>query len=190
MSEAPRCQGVDGVPASASLSSGTLGPEAGQPACGCCGETQDRRPFLQALLGLEGLLEGLEEPARYWGFPGSSGSKEPTCNAGDIRDAGSIPGLGRSPGEGNGKALQYSYWEISWTDSLRATERACSTHARFLTTPAGSAPQGRHRQGHARPLAPAPPALPAQQTEAEGALRPPFTDEETEAQEVQGTQTL
>ena len=29
-------------------------------------------------------------------------------NAGDIRDAGSIPGLGRSPGEGNGSPLQYS----------------------------------------------------------------------------------
>ena len=30
------------------------------------------------------------------------------ANAGDIRDAGSIPGLGRSPGEGNGNPLQYS----------------------------------------------------------------------------------
>ena len=38
------------------------------------------------------------------GFPGGSDSKEPTCNAGDL---GSIPGLGRSPGEGNGYPLQY-----------------------------------------------------------------------------------
>ena len=30
------------------------------------------------------------------------------ANAGDIRDIGSIPGLGRSPGEGNGTPLQYS----------------------------------------------------------------------------------
>ena len=30
------------------------------------------------------------------------------CNAGDTRDAGSIPGLGRSPGGGNGNPLQYS----------------------------------------------------------------------------------
>ena len=29
------------------------------------------------------------------------------ANAGDIRDAGFIPGLGRSPGEGNGNPLQY-----------------------------------------------------------------------------------
>ena len=34
--------------------------------------------------------------------------KKPTYNAGDARDAGSIPGLGRSPGEGNGNPLQYS----------------------------------------------------------------------------------
>jgi len=33
------------------------------------------------------------------GFPGDLAGKEPTCNAGDL---GSIPGLGRSPGEGNG----------------------------------------------------------------------------------------
>ena len=38
-------------------------------------------------------------------FPNSSVGKEPTCNAGD---AGSIPGLGRSPGEGLGYPLQYS----------------------------------------------------------------------------------
>ena len=31
------------------------------------------------------------------------------ANAGDARDAGSIPGSGRSPGEGNGNPLQYSY---------------------------------------------------------------------------------
>ena len=34
--------------------------------------------------------------------------KESTCNAGDAGDAVSIPGLGRSPGEGNGISLQYS----------------------------------------------------------------------------------
>ena len=32
-------------------------------------------------------------------------------NTGDIRDASSIPGLGRSPGGGNGNPLQYSYLE-------------------------------------------------------------------------------
>ena len=34
--------------------------------------------------------------------------KDPPANAGDIRDVGSMPGLGKSPGEGNGYPLQYS----------------------------------------------------------------------------------
>ena len=37
--------------------------------------------------------------------------KNPPTNAGDIRDAGSIPGLGRCPGEGNGNPPQYSCLE-------------------------------------------------------------------------------
>ena len=37
--------------------------------------------------------------------------KYPSANAGDIRDSGLIPGLGRSPGEGNGNPLQYSCLE-------------------------------------------------------------------------------
>ena len=44
----------------------------------------------------------------YWGFPGGSDSKASACNAGD---PGSIPGSGRSPGEGNGNSLQYSCLE-------------------------------------------------------------------------------
>ena len=43
--------------------------------------------------------------SRFTGFPGGAGSKESVCNAEDL---GSIPGLGRSPGEGNGYPLQYS----------------------------------------------------------------------------------
>ena len=39
------------------------------------------------------------------GFPGGSDGKVSVCNAGDL---GSIPGSGRSPGEGNGNPLQYS----------------------------------------------------------------------------------
>ena len=37
--------------------------------------------------------------------------ENPAANTGDIRDAGSIPGSGRSPGEGNGNMLQYSCLE-------------------------------------------------------------------------------
>ena len=42
------------------------------------------------------------------GFPHSSVGKSSACNAGD---PGSIPGLGRSPGEENGSPLQYSCLE-------------------------------------------------------------------------------
>ena len=41
----------------------------------------------------------------FLGFPCGSAGKEFTCNVGDL---GSIPGLGRSPGEGKGYPLQYS----------------------------------------------------------------------------------
>ena len=44
------------------------------------------------------------------GFPGGSDDRESACNAGDL---GSIPGSGRSPGEGNDNPLQYSYLENS-----------------------------------------------------------------------------
>ena len=37
--------------------------------------------------------------------------KNPPANAGDVRDAGLTPGLGRSPGEGHGNPLQYSCGE-------------------------------------------------------------------------------
>ena len=44
----------------------------------------------------------------FLGFPGGSDGKESACNVGDL---GSIPGLGRYPGEGNGNPLQYSCLE-------------------------------------------------------------------------------
>ena len=46
----------------------------------------------------------------FGGFPCGSAGEESTCNAGDL---GSIPGLGRSPGEGKGYSLQYSGLENS-----------------------------------------------------------------------------
>ena len=42
------------------------------------------------------------------GFPGNAVVKNPPANAGDARDVGSISGLGRSLGVGNGNSLQYS----------------------------------------------------------------------------------
>ena len=47
--------------------------------------------------------------------------KNPPANAGDIRDAGSIAGLERSPGEGNGNSLWYSCLENSMDRILQTT---------------------------------------------------------------------
>ena len=47
-----------------------------------------------------------------WASPGGSDGKESTCNAGD---PGSIPGLGGSPGEGNGNPHPCSCLKIPWT---------------------------------------------------------------------------
>ena len=62
-------------------------------------------------LGWDDLLEKkrLSTPV-FLGFPGGSAGKESTCSAGDL---GLIPGLGKSPGEGNGNPLQYSCLENS-----------------------------------------------------------------------------
>ena len=81
----------------------------------------------------------------HWRFPGSSASKEFACNAGD---PGLSPGLGRSPGEGIGYPLQYSWaslvaqlvknlpaiWEtwvqsLGWEDPL---ENGTATHSSIL----------------------------------------------------------
>ena len=59
------------------------------------------------------------------GFPSGSDSKASVCNAGDL---GSIPGLGRSPGKGNGSPLQYSCLEKPM-DHARARTRSPSPRA-------------------------------------------------------------
>ena len=48
---------------------------------------------------------------RLQGFSGNSDGEESACNAGDLEDVSSIPGLGRSPGERNGNQLQYACLE-------------------------------------------------------------------------------
>ena len=81
----------------------------------------------------------------YIGFPGSSAGKESACSAGG---PGLIPGLGRSPGEGIGYPLQYSWaslvaqmaknpsamWE-TWVQSLGhkyPLQREMATHSSVL----------------------------------------------------------
>ena len=55
----------------------------------------------------DAICSNLSDPR---GFPCGSAGKESTCNVGDL---GSVPGLGRSPGEGKGYPLQYSGLENS-----------------------------------------------------------------------------
>ena len=45
------------------------------------------------------------------GFPGGTSGKEPASNAGNVRDADSVPGSGRSPGGRHDNPLQYSCLE-------------------------------------------------------------------------------
>ena len=76
------------------------------------------------------------------GFPGSSAGKESTCNAGD---PSSIPGSGRSPGEGIGYPLQYS-----WTSLAAQTVKNLPT---MQETWVGSLSRGRSPgRGHGNPL--------------------------------------
>ena len=64
--------------------------------------------MIQRLVG-EIILENTHTYFTYiYSFSGGSDGKASACNA---RDPGSIPGLGRSPGEGNGNPLQYSCLE-------------------------------------------------------------------------------
>ena len=48
-----------------------------------------------------------------WRFPGGSVVKNPPANAGNARDGGLIPGLGMSPGEGNGNDSGILAWKLS-----------------------------------------------------------------------------
>ena len=60
----------------------------------------------------------------FLGFPCGSAGKEYACNAGDL---GLIPGLGRSPGEGNGNPVQYSGLEHSMDYIVHGVEESDTT---------------------------------------------------------------
>ena len=63
---------------------------------------------IQQSFMVETFSEGIFQPIKgvyEKGFPGGSDGKASACNVGD---PGSIPGSGRSPGEGNGNPFQYS----------------------------------------------------------------------------------
>ena len=72
----------------------------------------------------------------FKGFPGGSEGKASAYNAGDL---GSIPGLGRSPGEGNGNPLQYSCLENpmdggAWGATVHGVAKSRTRLSDFTTT--------------------------------------------------------
>ena len=64
-------------------------------------------------MDLASLKHNLVNSLKILGFPGSIVVKNLPANAGDARDSGLIPGLGKSPRGGNGNPLQYSCLENS-----------------------------------------------------------------------------
>ena len=57
--------------------------------------------------------------------------KNPPANAGDIRDKGSVPGLGRSPGGGHGNSFQYSCLQNpmdrgAWWATVQRVAQSCT----------------------------------------------------------------
>jgi len=70
--------------------------------------------LLQGIFLTQGLNPGLQHWGQmfyYLSHQGIPMVKNPPDNSGDIRDTGSIPGLGRFPGKGHGYSLQYSCLE-------------------------------------------------------------------------------
>ena len=70
------------------------------------------------------------------GFPGGSEVKASACNVGDL---GSIPGSGRSPGEGNGNPLQYSCLETpmdrgAWWATVHGVTKSLTRLSDFTFT--------------------------------------------------------
>ena len=76
------------------------------------------------------------------GFPGGDGGKEPSTNAGDVKDTGSIPRSGRSPGGKHGNPLQYSCLENpmnreAWMATVQRVEKS-QTQLKRLSTLSGT----------------------------------------------------
>ena len=74
-------------------------------------------------------------PISCWGFPDGLAGKESTCNAGDVRDVGSIPGLGRSLEE-----------------EMQPTELFLPEKSHGQRSLAGYSPKGRKESDTTKPL--------------------------------------
>ena len=87
--------------------------------------SSSRRPQFNSWVGkIHWGRDRLPTPA-FLGFPGGSAGKESACHAGDL---GSIPGLGRSPGEETSSILA---WRIPWTVQSTGSQRVGHDWATF-----------------------------------------------------------
>ena len=82
--------------------------------------------------------ESLMADPQPMGFPGGASGKNPPVNAGGLRDAGSISGLGRFPGGGHSNLFQYSCWRIpwirgAWQATVYRVTKSCTRLQRFST---------------------------------------------------------
>ena len=67
----------------------------------------------------------------FMGFPDGSAGKESACNARNTADVGSIPGSGRSPGDGNGNHSSILAWKIPWTEGPGELQSNWSQRVRY-----------------------------------------------------------
>ena len=79
-------------------------------------------------------------PCVVMGFPGGASGKEPPAETEDVRDLGSIPGSGQSPGGKHGSAVQYSCLENlmdrgAWWATVHGVAQIW-TRLKQLSTPA------------------------------------------------------
>ena len=94
-----------------------------------CSCLQCRRPRFNSWVGkIHWRRDRLPTPV-FLGFPGGLAGKESTCNVGDL---GSIPGLGRSPGEVKGCPFQYSSLDNSMDSIAQGVAKSLTRLSDFL----------------------------------------------------------
>ena len=89
-----------------------IGEGNGNPLqCSCLENPRDGGAWWASVYGVAQSRTQLKRPSSS-----SSSGKESACNVGDARDMGLIPGLGWSPGVGNGNPSSILAWKIPWTE--------------------------------------------------------------------------
>ena len=121
-----------------------IGEGNGSPLqCSCLENPRDGGAWWAAVYGVTQSRTRLKRlsssSSSVYIYPRWLSSKKSVCNAGDAPDSGSIPGLGRSPGAGNGNPLQDSCLENSmdrgawWLQSVGMQSRATNSNVYIVS---------------------------------------------------------